>query len=67
MWLFLGLSRSGTYPTEIWGPSYLELAEDAEDLGEGSRYREHPVVRVPWTRGSGEILEGLAIEHVELM
>lgn len=27
---------------------YLELAEDAEDLGEGSKYRENPVVRDPW-------------------
>lgn len=26
---------------------YLELAEDAEDLGEGSKYRGNPVVRDP--------------------
>ncbi|CAL1160203.1 unnamed protein product [Cladocopium goreaui] len=70
-----GLAKAGVETISIWSDPmddcalymYLELAEDAEDLGEGSRYREHPVVRVPWTRGSGEILEGLAIEHVELM
>ena len=55
-------------------PRYLELAEDAEDLGEGSRYREHPIVRVPCRdmdhmdlEKSGEILEGLAVEHVGLI
>ncbi len=27
---------------------YLELAEDAEELGEGSRYRSNETVREPW-------------------
>eukprot|EP00435_Cladocopium_sp_Y103_P007434 s599_g2.t1 len=52
-----GLAKAGVETISIWSDPmddcalfmYLELAADAEELGEGSRYREHPIVR-EWER-----------------
>ena len=38
----------GSGMTSNFSSRYLELAEDAEELGEGSRYRSNETVREPW-------------------